>query len=102
MHHDKLNKTIYGLLIMTSAKDLSNATNLGSIHTAVDVTIVTPGAGALAKPARWIRVKTAGTVTVTTFAGNSVVLNFADGETRFVGATHITAATGPTIIEAMA
>ena len=86
----------------SSAKDISNATNLGSTHTGVDVTIVTPAAEALAKPARWIRAKGAGTITVTTYAGNSVVLNFADGETRFVGATHITAATGPTIIEAIA
>lgn len=81
--------------------DLSQANQLNSLHTAVDVIVITPGAGALARPVRWIRVKTAGTVTITTFAGNSVVLNFADGETRFVGATHVTAATGPTVIEGM-
>ena len=86
-------------MLNTVPLDLSKVTHLDAQHTGVDVIVVTPGASALAKPVRWIRAKGAGTITVTTFAGNSVVLNFADGETRFVGATHITAATGPTVIE---
>lgn len=83
----------------TTPTDLNRATTLDSQHTGVDVLIITPGASALARPVRWIRAKGAGTITITTFAGNSRVLEFADGETRFVGATHVTAATGPTEIE---
>ena len=77
----------------TTVADLNKATTLDSTHTGVDVILITPGAGALARPVRWLRAEAAGTMTVTTFAGNSVVLNFKAGETRFVGATHVTAAT---------
>lgn len=84
---------------MTSPADVAKYKDLGGNHTGVDVLTITPGAGALAKPVRWIRAKGAGTITVTTFAGTSAVLNFTDGETRYVGATHVTAATGPTVIE---
>lgn len=81
--------------------DVSNSSSLVGNHCAVDVIIITPSASLLARPVRWIRAKGAGTITITTFAGNSVVLNFADGETRYVGAIKVTAATGPTVIEGM-
>lgn len=77
----------------TTPTDVASGNALDSQCTAVDVILITPGAGALAKPVRWIRANGAGTVTINTFAGNSRVLNFLAGETRFVGATHVTAAT---------
>lgn len=73
--------------------DYAKANTVDLTGTPVDVILITPGAGALAKPVRWIRANGAGTVTVTTFAGTSVVMDFLAGETRFVGATHVTAAT---------
>jgi hypothetical protein len=54
---------------------------------------ITAGASALAKPVRWLRATGAGTMTITTFSGNARTLTFAAGETRYVGATHVTAAT---------
>lgn len=78
---------------MANTDDLSKYGGPESNFTATDVILITPGAGALTKPVRAIRANAAGTVTVTTFAGNSVVCNFAAGETRFIGATHVTAAT---------
>jgi hypothetical protein len=73
--------------------ELSKSHSLGATYAPVEVILITPGAGALARPVRWIRANGAGTVTITTFAGTSVALNFLAGETRFVGATHVTAAT---------
>jgi hypothetical protein len=73
--------------------DAHNSRELGTFAPATDVILITPGAGALASPIRAIRANGAGTVTVTTFAGNSRVLNFLAGETRNICATHVTAAT---------
>lgn len=77
----------------TTPLDAANAKTFDADCTAVDVILITPGASPLSKPVRALRANAAGTMTVTTFAGNSVVLNFAAGETRNVGATHVTAAT---------
>lgn len=84
----------------TTPIDVSQTNHLDALNTAVDVLLITPGAGALARPVRWLRANGAGTMTITTFAGQSRVLNFLAGETRFVGATHVTAATA-TGIEGM-
>lgn len=81
--------------------DYAKANTVDTTGTPVDVLLITPGAPALAKPIRWLRANAAGTVTITTFAGTSVVMNFLAGETRFVGATHVTAATA-TGLEGMA
>jgi hypothetical protein len=78
---------------MANADEVAKYAKPGGGTTAVDVILITAGASPLAKPVRAIRANGAGTVTVTTFAGNSVVCNFAAGETRFIGATHVTAAT---------
>lgn len=85
----------------TTPVEVSRYSSLEGVHSAVDVLIITPGASALARPIRGIRATGAGTITVTTFAGNSRSLTFKDGETRMVGATHVTAASGPTIIEGL-
>lgn len=91
----------------TTPVEVSRYSSLEGVHSAVDVfiyayiSIITPGASALARPIRGIRATGAGTITVTTFAGNSRSLTFKDGETRMVGATHVTAASGPTIIEGL-
>jgi hypothetical protein len=61
-------------------------------YLASDWVTITPGASPLATPIRAIRANGAGTVTVTT-AGGSRVMNFLAGETRWVRATHVTAAT---------
>lgn len=82
-----------------NAKDCSNSTYLDSQHTGVDVLTITPGATALTRPVRWIRCEEAGTLTITTFAGASATIYFKAGETRFVGATHVTAASSITHIE---
>ena len=84
----------------TTPIDVSQTHLLDGRHTAVDVLNITPGAGALARPVRWLRATGAGTMTITTFAGVSKTLAFLAGETRFVGATHVTAATA-TGIEGM-
>jgi hypothetical protein len=56
--------------------------------------VVTASATAIANgPISAIRANVAGTITVTTVYGDSVVMNFAAGETRLVAATHVTAAT---------
>lgn len=85
----------------TNGRDLYNATTLDSLHTATEVFVVTPGATALTKPVRWLRCSAAENVTITTFADSSVVLKFTAGETRFVGATHVTAQSGSGVIEGM-
>ena len=77
----------------TTPIDAANANTLDSKMTAVDVILITPGASPLSKPVRALRANGAGNMTITTFAGNSVVVNFAAGETRQIGATHVTAAT---------
>lgn len=59
----------------------------------IDWVPVTPSATPFTQSCRAIRADVAGTVTVTTYAGNSRVMNFASGETRLVLATAITAAT---------
>jgi hypothetical protein len=59
----------------------------------MDVILITPGPSALAQPVRALRANGAGTITLTTAAGNSVVCNFLAGETRYIFATHVTAAT---------
>lgn len=87
--------------MITDPTDMSKTTALDSLATSPDVIIITPGAGALSKKVRGLRCEGAGTVTVTTFAGNSVTLNFKDGETRYVGCTHVTAKSGPTVIEGL-
>lgn len=84
----------------TTPADVSRYNPSDALNTAVDVILITAGASTLARPVRWLRANGAGTITITTFAGNSVVLNFLAGETRFVGATHVTAATA-TGIEGM-
>lgn len=84
----------------SNVADLVNTNTVASRGTAVDVIVVTPGASPLARPVRSLRAEGAGTMTITTFAGNSVVCNFKAGETRQIGATHVTAATA-TGIEGM-
>ena len=75
---------------------------LDALYTSSDVLVITVGAAPLDQPVRAIRVEGAGTLTITTLAGReNTVLYFRDGETRFVGATHITAKSGPTVIEGM-
>lgn len=85
---------------VSTPTDLNNGHTLDGQETAVDVLSITAGASALSRPIRAIRANGAGTITITTFAGNSRTLNFLAGETRFVGATHVTAATA-TGIEGM-
>jgi len=85
---------------MSSASDLAQSTLLSSDSCYVDVINVTASATPFVRPLRAIRAKVAGTITLTTFAGNSVVCEFAAGETRRIGATAITAATA-TGIEGM-
>lgn len=84
----------------TTPAEVNKNLYLDGQATAVDVLLITPGADPLARPVRALRANGAGTITITTYAGNSRVLNFAAGETRFVGATHVTAATA-TGIEGM-
>lgn len=85
-----------------SQKDLRAALAEDRTAPARDVITITPSASPLPYVCYAIRVETAGTLTVTTLEGNSRVLNFKDGETRHVAVTHITAASGPTVIEGMA
>lgn len=85
----------------TTPTDLSKTLTLDSQATAPDSFPITASASALTRPVRSIRCEGAGTLTVTTFAGNSRTLYFKDGETRFVGCTHVTAITGPTVVEGM-
>ncbi|MDB5597387.1 MAG: hypothetical protein JWM36_4348 [Hyphomicrobiales bacterium] len=59
----------------------------------VDWVPITPSASPLARPVRAIRANGAGTVTVTTGADASRVMNFLAGETRLIYATYVTAAT---------
>ena len=63
--------------------------------TAVPKTVATEF-GARYPVAHAIRAKGAGTLTVTTGAGNSVALNVNDGETVVLEFTEVTAMTGPT------
>lgn len=63
------------------------------LHVPVDAVPITPGPDALEPALRGIRVNTAGTVTVNTPLGDDRVLNFLEGETRFLVITHVTAAT---------
>lgn len=77
----------------SSPADMNTTHVIDGQYTAVDCFPITPGGSALARPVRAIRANGAGTVTITTFAGASRTLNFLAGETRMVGATHVTAAT---------
>ena len=85
---------------VSTGLDANSTLTPDSLITSPDVLLITPGASPLARPVRALRANGAGTITVTTFAGNSRVLNFSAGETRFVGCTHVTAATA-TGIEGM-
>lgn len=60
---------------------------------------ITAGASALARPIRALRANVAGTVIVTTAAGNSRTMNFLAGETRLIAATHVTGGTATTGLE---
>lgn len=71
------------------------------VNTASDIIIITASATALARPVRALRVVGAGNLTITTFAGNTRVVAFRDGETRYIGATHVTAVSGPTVVEGL-
>lgn len=87
---------------MTNTADIARYASPDQLGTAVDVlTNISASASPLSSPVRALRANTAGTVTITTFAGNSRTLNFLAGETRFVGATHVTAMSGVTGLEGM-
>lgn len=79
--------------------DNAKYTTTNSMHTGVDVLVITASANALSRPVRALRAEGAGNITITTLAGNSRVLYFKDGETRYVGATHVTAISGVTTLE---
>lgn len=78
---------------MSKETDLHAGGNTGSLYVPTDWVPITPGASALAKPVRALRANTDGTITATTGAGNSRVMNFLAGETRYGAFTHVTAAT---------
>jgi len=60
---------------------------------------ITPGAGALTSPTTGgIKVGTAGTVTVTMYAGGSLTFTVVAGEHLAVCATHVTAATATGLV----
>jgi hypothetical protein len=86
---------------MSDPRSLYNFSDLSSTHTAVDSYDISPSNNALPRPVRWIRAEGAGTINVTTFAGVTRTLRFKDGETRFVGATHVTSKSGVVSIEGM-
>jgi hypothetical protein len=79
-------------MVSTVPADLANNASLDAIYTAVDVFLIAPGV-ALPRKARAIRAKTAGSVTLTTFAGSVVTIDIWAGETRYIGFSAVSAAT---------
>jgi hypothetical protein len=64
----------------------------------LDAFVITPGASALATPVRALFIGTGGTITVTTWRGNSVSLTVPDGAIIPLVVTHVTAATASNIV----
>ncbi len=64
----------------------------------LDAFSITIGAGPLTNPARALYVGTAGTITVTTFRGNSVTFTVGDGTIIPLVVTHVTAGTATNIV----
>lgn len=79
---------------MANAADLTAYQDVSALNVPIDWVPITVGADPLARQCRAIRANGAGTITVTTATGESRVMNFLAGETRYIIATHITAATG--------
>lgn len=65
---------------------------------ALDAFVITPGASPLAVPARALLIGTGGTLTVTTYRGNSITLTVSSGTILPLVVTHVTAATALNII----
>lgn len=78
---------------MPDAAALVQYQEASALNVPIDWVPINPGVDPLERPVRALRATTEGTITVTTATGDSRVMAFLAGETRFVIATHVTAAT---------
>lgn len=78
---------------MTSPDDAAKFAGPTSLFVPVDIVPLTASPDRLPRSLRGIRCEGAGTVTVTTGSGESRVIPFLEGETRFCLITHVTAMT---------